>query len=289
MRPWDRAATALWPRQPRSAPCFATAPSAGWRSAGWRPTPARTPSSSITLVVAYEAGGALAAGLLGVVRAVPPALIAPLAGVPSARWRPDRVLVAVNLGRTISMGLTAVVLATGGPLPLVFLLVGVEAGFGGLTRPLTMSLLPWVARSPGELVAANIASSAAEGVGTLIGPAAAGIVLATSGPIGASAATAVMMAVAVVATVSIRVPTVKTARATPGAGSALTAGVRAAAADLGGPLGPHATPGSRPPCAACSTSCWWSRRSIGSGSATRASGRSTPPSARAGSSAPSSR
>lgn len=183
----------------------------------------------VTLVVAYQAGGALAVGLLGFVRAVPPALISPLAGVPSARWRPDRVLVAVNLGRTISMGLTAVVLAMGGPLPLVFLLVGVEAGFGGLTRPLTMSLLPWVARNPGELVAANIASSAAEGVGTLIGPAAAGIVLATSGPIGASAATAVMMAVAVVATVSIRVPTVKTARATPGAGSALTAGVRAAA------------------------------------------------------------
>lgn len=183
----------------------------------------------VTLVVAYEAGGALAAGLLGVVRAVPPALIAPLAGVPSARWRPDRVLVAVNLGRAISMALTLVVLATGGALPLIFLLVGIEAGFGGLTRPLTMSLLPWVARSPGELVAANIASSAAEAVGTLIGPAAAGIVLGTSGPIGASAATAVMMALAVVATLSIRIPTVKTARATPGAGSALTAGLRAAA------------------------------------------------------------
>jgi MFS family permease len=183
----------------------------------------------VTLVVAYQAGGALAAGLLGVVRAVPPALIAPLAGVPSARWRPDRVLMAVNLGRAVSMALTALVLAAGGPLPAVFLLVGVEAGFGGLTRPLTMSLLPWVARNPGELVASNIASSAAEAVGTLIGPAAAGIVLATSGPIGANAATALMMAVAVVATVSIRVPTVKTARATPSAGSALTAGLRAAA------------------------------------------------------------
>lgn len=183
----------------------------------------------VTLVVAYQAGGALAAGLLGVVRAAPPALIAPLAGVPSARWRPDRVLVAVNLGRASSMGLTAVVLAAGGPLPLVFLLVGVEAGFGGLTRPLTMSLLPWVARSPGELVASNIASSAAEGVGTLIGPAAAGILLGTSGPIGASVATAAMMAVAVLATLPVRVPTVKTARATARAGSALTAGVRAMA------------------------------------------------------------
>jgi predicted MFS family arabinose efflux permease len=181
----------------------------------------------VTLVVAYQAGGPLAAGLLGVVRAVPPALIAPLAGVPSARWRPDRVLVAVNLGRAASMALTFAVLALDGPLPLVFLLVGTEAGFGGLTRPLTMSLLPWVARSPGELVASNIASSAAEGLGTLLGPAIAGIALGSSGPIGATAVTAGMMAVAVVAVVSVQVPTVRTARARAGAGAALTAGFQA--------------------------------------------------------------
>lgn len=179
----------------------------------------------LTLVVAYNAGGALAAGLLGVVRAVPPTLIAPFAGLPTTRWRPDRVLVAVNLGRALAMGCTFVVLAIGGPVPLVFLLAGLEAGFGGLTRPLHMSLLPWVARTPGELVASNIASSAAEGLGTLVGPAVAGVVLAASGPAGASAATTAIMAVAVLAVASIHIPVIRTSRVAPNLRRSLTAGV----------------------------------------------------------------
>ena len=121
-------------------------------------------------------------------------------------------------------GLTFIVLAAGGPLPLLFLLVGVEAGFGGLTRPLHMSLLPWLARTPGELVAANIASSAAEGLGTLLGPAVAGVLLATTGAVGATAATAVMMAVAVVTVASVHVPTIRTSPADADVRRGLTAG-----------------------------------------------------------------
>lgn len=182
-----------------------------------------------TMVVAYQAGGPVGIGLLGVVRAVPPALIAPFAGVPSARWRPDRVLTAVNLGRAIAIGLAFIVLAGGGPPPIVFLLVGIEAGFGGLTRPLTMSLLPWVARSPGELVASNIASSAAEGLGTLIGPAIAGVLLGISGPVGATAGTAVLMAVAALSVVTVHVPMVRTAPVAVGWLGTLTAGTQALA------------------------------------------------------------
>lgn len=63
----------------------------------------------VTLVVAYDAGGALAAGLLGVVRYLPPTFVAPLAGLPAARWRADRVLLVVNLGRAISIALAFVV------------------------------------------------------------------------------------------------------------------------------------------------------------------------------------
>jgi len=182
----------------------------------------------VTLVVAYDAGGALAAGLLGVVRYVPPALIAPFAGVPATRWRADRVLLAVNLVRAISIASTGIVLAIDGPLVLLFLLVGIEAGFAGLTRPLHMSLLPWLANTPGELVAANIASSAAEGLGTLAGPAIAGVLLATSGSLGATIATAVLMGVTVVAVASVHVPMIRTAPPATGLEGRLTAGARAA-------------------------------------------------------------
>jgi MFS family permease len=163
----------------------------------------------VTLVVAYDTGGAAAVGLLAVVRAVPPTFLAPLAGVPAARWPPGRVLVAVNVGRSIAVALTGAVLALDGPLAIVFLLVAIEAGFGGLTRPLHMSILPWVARTPGELVAANIASSAAEGLGTLFGPAIAGLALALGGPTEATAATAGLMVVAVLSVASVRIPTIR--------------------------------------------------------------------------------
>ena len=179
----------------------------------------------VTLVVAYQSGGAIAAGLLGIVRYLPPTLLSPFAGVPATRWGPDRVLLAVHLGRMVSIALTFVVMLLGGSLPLLFVLAAMEAGFGGLTRPLQMSILPWLARTPGELVASNIASSAAEGLGTLIGPAVAGVLLATSGPIGALAATTLLMSGAVAAIASTHVPMIRTSGVAPDLRAGLTAGI----------------------------------------------------------------
>jgi hypothetical protein len=89
-----------------------------------------------------------------------------------------------------------------------------------------MSLLPWLARTPGELVAANIASSAAEGFGTLIGPALAGLLLATSGLAGALAATALLMTLAALPIASVHVPMIRTSRNAVGFRTGLTAGAR---------------------------------------------------------------
>jgi MFS family permease len=180
----------------------------------------------VTIVAAYAQGGALAAGLLGVVRYLPPTVVAPFAGIPTSRWRADRVLLAVNVGRATSIFLTFIVMVAGGNLALLFLLVGIEAGFGGLTRPLHLSVLPWLARTPGELVASNIASSAAEGLGTLVGPALAGLLLATTGLIGALAATAALMAIAALSIVSVQVPMFRRSSGPADLRAGLTAGVR---------------------------------------------------------------
>jgi hypothetical protein len=93
--------------------------------------------------------------------------------------------------------------------------------------------LPWLARTPGELVASNIASSAAEGLGTLAGPAIAGVLLATSGSLGATAATAVLMGIAVVAVASVHVPMISTSPRSADFSERLTAGVRAAVQTTG--------------------------------------------------------
>ncbi len=180
-----------------------------------------------TLVVAYEVGGPAAAGLLGVVRYLPPTLLAPFAGLPASRWRPDRVLFAVDVIRAACMCGTLAILILGGPLWLIFAIVAVEAGFGGLTRPLTLSLVPWLARTPGELVASNVVTSAAEGVGTVLGPSIVGILLAASGEAAATAAAVVMMAIGAMAVVSIRVATIRTRAGAASGRPGLTDGVRA--------------------------------------------------------------
>src|SRR6187551_310447 len=118
----------------------------------------------ILLVVAYQAGGAVAAGILGAVRVVP----------------------SINVVRALGAIVTAAIVAIGLPTELTYVLAAVVAGAGSLVRAIQTALLPAFARSPRELVAANVASSMGEGLGTFIGPLLAGILLATTGSVSAS-------------------------------------------------------------------------------------------------------
>jgi hypothetical protein len=134
------------------------------------------------LVVAYRAGGALGVGILGVVRMVPAMVLGPLAGTPIRRLRGERALLAVHGVRAGAALVTALVLAVDGPLPAIYLLAAVVAGAGALVRPIQIALLPAFAKTPGELVATNVASSTGEGVGTFVGPLLGGAVVALAGP-----------------------------------------------------------------------------------------------------------
>ena len=135
------------------------------------------------LVVAYDAGGVLAVGLLGAVRMVPATLTAPLAPTFVERFRGDRALIVINLTRFVGSLATALVLVRDLPVWIVFVLAAVVAGAGALVRPIQDALLPALARSPRELVAANVTSSVGEGIGTFVGPLVAGVLVATSGSV----------------------------------------------------------------------------------------------------------
>src|ERR687891_812680 len=65
----------------------------------------------VLLVVAYEEGGALAAGILGAVRVVPGIVAAPFATTLVERYRGDRVLTVINLVRSAGAVATALVVA----------------------------------------------------------------------------------------------------------------------------------------------------------------------------------
>ncbi len=132
-------------------------------------------------IYAYRVGGVGAVGLLGLVRMLPSSL-GVLAGTSLAdRTQRERVLLGVHLIRAATLGAAAVVLGAGGPEWLVFLLASLTSVAGAAYRPSHLALVPFLARTPQELVATNVSASTFEGVAVLVGPALAGILLTFSG------------------------------------------------------------------------------------------------------------
>ena len=76
----------------------------------------------------------------------------------------------------------AATIAADGPAPLVYGLVALSTIAGTVFRPAKAALLPALVRSPSELTAANVASSTLESVGTFLGPALGGLLLAVTSP-----------------------------------------------------------------------------------------------------------
>jgi hypothetical protein len=178
------------------------------------------------LVVAYQIGGAAATGLLGVASFAAPAVVAPFAGVPAARWRPERVLATVTALRVLAIALTVGLIALDGPIVLLVPLVVLESGAGAIGRSLQIALQPLLARSPAELVAANVAAGTAEGIGTFAGPAVSAILLALSGPLSAYLGILAIYALAVASIAAMHVPPTRPGTA-PSVRKELLAGVRA--------------------------------------------------------------
>jgi MFS family permease len=152
------------------------------------------------LVVAYEAGGPLAVGVLGLVRMVPATLTGTFAGVPAARFGSGRVLVAANLLRSLGAIGCAVGVWLGAPPAVVFISAAIVASAGVMVRPVQSALLPSLARLPEELVAANVVSSLGEAAGTFVGPLLGGILVAS---VSQQAAMAVAAVLFVLATISV--------------------------------------------------------------------------------------
>jgi MFS family permease len=133
-------------------------------------------------VYAYDVGGVASVGLAGLVRALPAGILAPALSSLADRLPRHRVLLGIHAGRGALVGLVAVNVAAGGPHWVPFALAGLEGLLGVLHRPTFMTLMPSLARAPEELVASNAASSTMEGIGTLIGPAIGGVLVAVATP-----------------------------------------------------------------------------------------------------------
>jgi MFS family permease len=156
------------------------------------------------LVLAYEEGGTGSVAVVAVLRALPSVVLAPLALSLADRVARDRLLrVVVVLRLACVVALSALVLATAA-LSGVFAFAAVDAVAASLLRPLRATLVPALARSPEELVAANIATSSGDSLAALLGPGIAAIILVV-GDVPATFVTgAATMAIALVTTLGIR-------------------------------------------------------------------------------------
>src|SRR5918995_6643701 len=131
-------------------------------------------------VVAYEAGGAIALGLVGLLRMVPSAILAPLLSRFADRGRRERVLVVVSTIRGLATAIAAVTVALAGPVVVVYALAVLSTIAATLFRPVHSALLPTLCRTGHELASANVVRGLLDSVATLIGPLLAAVLLAVA-------------------------------------------------------------------------------------------------------------
>jgi MFS family permease len=141
-------------------------------------------------VFAYEAGGATAVGVVGVIRFLPSAAVAPFAAVLADRYARQRVMLVADVVRAVALAGAGAVALADGPAGAVYALAAVVAVVSTAFLPAQAALIPTLARDPGELTAANVASSTIESVGSFVGPALGGLLLAVTSPGVVFAATA---------------------------------------------------------------------------------------------------
>jgi MFS family permease len=157
-------------------------------------------------VFAYRTGGASGVGIAGLVRLLPAAFVAPVAAAVGDRFRRERVLLIVALVGAVALAGSAAASSAGSRV-LVYVFAAVVGISSTLFRPTMQALLPSLARTPEELIASNGATSTIESVGTLVGPLAAGILVARA-PVAvtfAVAAVVVTLGAALITKVDARV------------------------------------------------------------------------------------
>lgn len=132
-------------------------------------------------IVAYRDGGAAALGLVGLLRMLPSAILAPLLSPLADRGRRERVLILVSAVRGVATAGAAVVAVLAGPPMLIYALAVLSTIAATLYRPAHSALLPSLCRTGYELTSANVVRGLLDSAATLIGPLLAAVLLQFTG------------------------------------------------------------------------------------------------------------
>ncbi len=151
-------------------------------------------------VYGFEVGGAVAVGIVALVRLMPGALASPFTGLLGDRFPRRNVLIGSGMAVTAVLAAAAAAAAADSPAAMVAILAGVFTVAVSGYVPAESALLPALARSPQELSAANVTHSAMDNLGFLLAALTTGVLLAVSEPWAVFAAGA---AVAFVTTIGV--------------------------------------------------------------------------------------
>ncbi len=121
-------------------------------------------------LVAYEDGGALAVGVVGLLRLVPAALLSPVVTTYADRLPRERVLVTTSVVRGVATLAAAPVLLVGGPTVVVYALAVLSTIAFTPFRASHSALMPSLCRTPDELASVNVVRGALDSVSVIVGP-----------------------------------------------------------------------------------------------------------------------
>jgi MFS family permease len=130
------------------------------------------------IVYAFQVGGAPVVALVTVLQSLPAVVLAPAFMAATERLRRQQLLAGVLTVRFLAIAAAGVLLATNGPAAGVLVVAAIDGLASTVLRPIRGTLVPMLARSPEELVAANVGITTGMSGASLVGPALAAAVLA---------------------------------------------------------------------------------------------------------------
>jgi MFS family permease len=154
-------------------------------------------------VVAFSLDGVGAVGLVAAARVLPGAVLGPLLATAADRLPRPLLLAGLHLGWAAA-SLALAWAATAQSLWAVVAVAAAGSLGGSLFKSGLRALMSQVVRTPAELVTANATYAALEGVGTVVGPVLAGLLLSALTPAAALASLSVIFVVGAVASAAVR-------------------------------------------------------------------------------------
>lgn len=158
-------------------------------------------------VYAFDRAGAGGVGVVTAAGLLPAVLAAPLAGVLIDRLGRAVIVAAACAVQAVCIGAASALMGVNGALGPIILVAAISGGAATAPRPALEALMPGLATTPDELVAATAAWSAIDSAGFLLGAGAGGAAIAIAGAGAVTALAAALFAVA--ALLAVRLPWVK--------------------------------------------------------------------------------